>query len=125
MVELPILRAQHPTLGSHQRLARAFMPDMLARGWGRVIFISSEQALKPSPDMLPYATNQAAQVAIMRGLAELSRGTAGTVNSVLVAPTWSPGVQTVLGEQAARGGDSLSGTRQASFARRDGQARRC
>ncbi|NTY02390.1 SDR family NAD(P)-dependent oxidoreductase [Deinococcus sp. JMULE3] len=104
------------------RLARAFMPDMLARGWGRVIFISSEQALKPSPDMLPYATSKAAQVAVARGLAELSRGTAVTVNSVLVAPTWSPGVQNFLGEQAARGGDSLNGTRQAYFERGDGQA---
>jgi NAD(P)-dependent dehydrogenase (short-subunit alcohol dehydrogenase family) len=73
------------------RLTRALMPKMLERNAGRVIFMSSEAAIKPMPDLIPYSMTKTAQVSIARGLAELTKGTHITVNSVLVAPTRTEG----------------------------------
>jgi len=82
------------------RLSRALFPGMLARNRGRVVFIASDQSAKPNIDMMHYAMTKAAQVSIARSLAELTRGTQVTVNSVLVAPTWSEGVETFLAKAA-------------------------
>lgn len=82
------------------RLARALFPGMLARNRGRVVFIASDQSAKPNVDMMHYAMTKAAQVSIARSLAELTRGTQVTVNSVLVAPTWSEGVEIFLAKAA-------------------------
>ena len=69
------------------RLARAYMKGMLERGHGRVIFISSEVALTPMAAMAHYSASKATQLSISRSLAELTKGTAVTVNSVLPGPT--------------------------------------
>lgn len=97
------------------RLARALFPGMLERNWGRVVFIASEQAAKPNPDMLHYAMSKTAQVAVARGLAELTKGTGVTVNSVLVAPTWSEGVEVFLGKMAPAAGRTVGEMRDAYF----------
>jgi NAD(P)-dependent dehydrogenase (short-subunit alcohol dehydrogenase family) len=97
------------------RLTRALFPGMLERNRGRVVFIASEQSAKPNPDMLHYAMTKTAQVSIARGLAELTRGTAVTVNSVLAAPTWSEGVETFLGKIAPREGKTVERMRTAYF----------
>lgn len=77
---------------SGARLARAYFPPMLAQNWGRVIFISSESALMIPGEMIHYGMTKTAQLSISRGLAQLTRGTAVTVNSVLPGPTRSDGV---------------------------------
>ena len=82
------------------RVTRALFSAMLERNWGRVIFIGSDQSAKPNLDMMPYAMTKTAQVSIARSLAELTRGTRVTVNSVLVAPTWSEGVEAFLAKAA-------------------------
>lgn len=69
------------------RAARHYMPKMMERGWGRVVFISSESALAIPKDMIDYAMTKTAQLAIARGLAEVAVGTGVTVNSVLPGPT--------------------------------------
>jgi NAD(P)-dependent dehydrogenase (short-subunit alcohol dehydrogenase family) len=97
------------------RLTRALLPGMLQRNWGRVVFISSEQSVRPNPSMLHYAMSKTAQVSIARGLAELTRGTGVTVNSALVAPTWSEGVETFLGKVAPGLGKSVDEMRTAYF----------
>jgi NAD(P)-dependent dehydrogenase (short-subunit alcohol dehydrogenase family) len=97
------------------RLARALLPGMLQRNWGRIVFIASEQSAKPNPDMLHYAMSKAAQVSVARGLAELTRGTQVTVNSVLAAPTWSEGVEAFLATLAARDGKTVEEMRTAYF----------
>jgi len=74
------------------RLSRAYFGKMLAKGWGRIIFISSESAIQIPEEMIHYGMTKTAQLAIARGLAELTKGTAVTVNSVLPGPTLSEGV---------------------------------
>ena len=97
------------------RLSRALLPGMLERDWGRIVFIASDQSAKPNPGMAHYAMSKAAQVSIARSLAELTKGTRVTVNSALVAPTWSEGVETFLGKVAPGLGKSVDEMRTAYF----------
>lgn len=77
---------------SGARLARHYFPQMLEHNWGRILFIASESALLPPAEMIHYGMTKSALLAISRGLAELTRGTDVTVNSVLPGPTRSEGV---------------------------------
>jgi NAD(P)-dependent dehydrogenase (short-subunit alcohol dehydrogenase family) len=74
------------------RLSRFYLPQMLQQNWGRIIFISSESALNIPEEMIHYGMTKTAQLSVSRGLAELTRGTNVTVNSVLPGPTRSEGV---------------------------------
>lgn len=89
------------------RMARAYMPAMLKRGWGRIVFISSESALNIPTEMVHYGTTKTAQLSIARGLAQLTRGTAVTVNSVLPGPTMSEGVEAFVKDLAQQNGQSV------------------
>jgi NAD(P)-dependent dehydrogenase (short-subunit alcohol dehydrogenase family) len=75
------------------RLSRHHLPRMLSRRWGRILFISSESALQIPAEMIHYGVTKTAQLGLARGLAELTRGTAVTVNSILAGPTRSEGVE--------------------------------
>jgi NAD(P)-dependent dehydrogenase (short-subunit alcohol dehydrogenase family) len=75
------------------RLARDYLPLMLKKQWGRIIFISSESAVQTPSEMIHYGMTKTAQLAISRGLAELTAGTAVTVNAILPGPTRSEGVE--------------------------------
>ena len=88
------------------RLSRAYMPAMLKRNWGRIVFIASESALMIPKEMIHYGMTKTAQLSISRGLAELTRGTAVTVNSVMPGPTMSEGVQTFVADLAKQNGQS-------------------
>ena len=74
------------------RLSRHYFPGMKARNWGRIVFISSESGVQIPSEMIHYGMTKTAQLAVSRGLAELSAGTGVTVNSVLPGPTRSAGV---------------------------------
>jgi NAD(P)-dependent dehydrogenase (short-subunit alcohol dehydrogenase family) len=89
------------------RMARAYMKGMLKRNWGRIVFISSESALNIPTEMIHYGTTKTAQLAISRGLAQLTAGTAVTVNSVLPGPTMSEGVETFVQDLARQNGESV------------------
>jgi NAD(P)-dependent dehydrogenase (short-subunit alcohol dehydrogenase family) len=80
---------------------------MLKRNWGRIVFISSESALNIPKEMIHYGTTKTAQLAVSRGLAEMTRGTAVTVNSVLPGPTMSEGVETFVKDLAKQNGQSI------------------
>ena len=89
------------------RMSRALMPAMLKKNWGRIIFISSESGLNIPKEMIHYGFSKTAQLAVSRGLAELTAGTGVTVNSVLPGPTRSDGVEDFLGAMAKQGGVSV------------------
>jgi NAD(P)-dependent dehydrogenase (short-subunit alcohol dehydrogenase family) len=89
------------------RLSRHYLPKMLEKNWGRIIFISSESGVQIPAEMIHYGTSKTAQLAIARGLAELTAGSNVTVNSVLPGPTKSEGVDTFVSQVARdRGVDS-------------------
>ncbi|GAB3950492.1 SDR family oxidoreductase [Spirosoma harenae] len=86
------------------RLSRHVFPGMLAKNWGRIIFISSESAVFIPDEMIHYGMTKTAQLAISRGLAELTKGTNVTVNSILPGPTKSRGVGGFIEDLAKAGG---------------------
>jgi NAD(P)-dependent dehydrogenase (short-subunit alcohol dehydrogenase family) len=74
------------------RLSRHYLPRMIARGWGRIVYVSSESAIQVPKEMIHYGVTKAAQLAVSRGLAELTAGSNVTVNAVLPGPTRTEGV---------------------------------
>jgi NAD(P)-dependent dehydrogenase (short-subunit alcohol dehydrogenase family) len=83
------------------RLARHYFPGMLKRNSGRVIFVSSEAAAEVHPDMIHYGVTKTGQVVVARGLAEMTKGTRVTVNSVLPGPTRSEAIVGFLQSKAS------------------------
>jgi NAD(P)-dependent dehydrogenase (short-subunit alcohol dehydrogenase family) len=71
------------------RMSRHYLPRMVQRGWGRVVFVSSESGVNIPKEMIDYGMTKTAQLAISRGLAESVAGTGVTVNAVLPGPTRS------------------------------------
>lgn len=78
------------------RLSRAYLSGMKERNWGRIIFVASEAGIRTLPHMIPYSVSKASQIAAARGLAETTKGTNVTVNSVLPGPTWTSGVENYM-----------------------------
>lgn len=89
------------------RLSRAYLPAMAKRGWGRVVFLSSESALNIPADMIHYGFTKTAVLAVSRGLAKRMAGSGVTVNAVLPGPTLSEGVEAMLADDAAISGQSI------------------
>jgi NAD(P)-dependent dehydrogenase (short-subunit alcohol dehydrogenase family) len=82
------------------RLARTYLPGMLEKKWGRIIFISSESAQHIPPEMIHYGMTKTAQIAVARGLAESVAGSGVTVNSILAGPTASEGASAFVERMA-------------------------
>jgi NAD(P)-dependent dehydrogenase (short-subunit alcohol dehydrogenase family) len=98
------------------RMTRALLPGMVSRGWGRVVFISSESGVSPPPDMVHYGVTKAAQISLARGLAETCAGTGVTVNSVLPGPTMTEGAAEYLEAAARRQQITVDEAKRAFFA---------
>ncbi|MGA3066113.1 MAG: SDR family oxidoreductase [Tepidisphaeraceae bacterium] len=82
------------------RLSRFYLPKMLKKNWGRIVFISSESGLNIPTEMIHYGMTKTAQISVARGLAELTAGSGVTVNSVLPGPTRSEGVEKFLAQMS-------------------------
>jgi NAD(P)-dependent dehydrogenase (short-subunit alcohol dehydrogenase family) len=86
------------------RLSRAYFYKMIQKNWGRIIFISSESALQIPEEMIHYGVTKTAQIAVARGLAELTKRTGVTVNTVLPGPTFSEGAGSFIKDIAKQNG---------------------
>lgn len=82
------------------RLSRHYLPGMLKKNWGRILFISSESAVQIPAEMVHYGMTKTAQVAVARGIAETVAGTGVTANSILAGPTASEGLSTFVESMA-------------------------
>jgi NAD(P)-dependent dehydrogenase (short-subunit alcohol dehydrogenase family) len=89
------------------RLSRAYFDKMIQKNWGRIIFISSESAIQIPEEMIHYGMTKTAQIAVARGLAELTKGTNVTVNTVLPGPTFSEGAGSFIKDMAKQSGKSV------------------
>ena len=99
------LRFFQTNVMSGVRLSRAYFPAMMKGGWGRIVFVSSESAVQIPVEMIHYGTTKTAQLAVARGLAEMTSGSGVTVNTVLPGPTYSEGVGRFVADLAKRAGD--------------------
>jgi len=97
------------------RLSRFYLPKMLERNWGRIVFISSESGVNIPVEMIHYGVTKTAMIALARGLAETTVGTNVTVNSVLPGPTRSEGVEQFLRQLAEAQGTDAAGVEKEFF----------
>lgn len=96
------------------RLSRHYFKGMLERDAGRVIFISSESGLMTPGEMVHYGMTKTAQLAVARGMADATRGTRVTVNSVLPGPTRSEGIVEFI-RSGVENKDASEAEREAEF----------
>jgi NAD(P)-dependent dehydrogenase (short-subunit alcohol dehydrogenase family) len=78
------------------RLTRTYLPGMTERGWGRVLFVSSDSSVVIPEEMVHYGVTKTAQLAVSRGFAKAAAGTGVTVNSVIAGPTRTGGVEDLV-----------------------------
>lgn len=97
------------------RLSRHYLPLLLKKDWGRIVFISSESAIYIPKEMIHYGFSKSAQLAIARGMAQLTSGTNITVNSVLPGPTWVEGAPARLEARAKEQGTTVEALIQQTF----------
>jgi NAD(P)-dependent dehydrogenase (short-subunit alcohol dehydrogenase family) len=86
------------------RFTRHYGPRMRDKGFGRIIFISSESGVQIPTEMIHYGFSKAADLALMRGFAQALAATGVTVNAVLPGPTRTEGVDAMfrsMGKSAA------------------------
>ncbi|MFC6200294.1 SDR family NAD(P)-dependent oxidoreductase [Lactiplantibacillus nangangensis] len=86
---------------SGNRLARHYLPGMLATDFGRIIFIASEEAVMPSGEMPQYSMTKSMNLSLAKSLSKLTVGTHVTVNTVMPGSTLTEGVQHMLDEMYA------------------------
>lgn len=89
------------------RFSRHYAPAMVRRGWGRVLFISSESGLNIPREMIHYGMTKTAQLSIAHGLAIELAGTGVTVNTVLPGPTRTENSEQLRAQRAAAAGISV------------------
>ena len=89
-------------LMSGVQLSKHFLPEMIKRDWGRIIFISSECATLVPSNLLSYSVSKASINVFSSGLAKLTKGTNVTVNTIIPGSTLSEGSKKFLEETALR-----------------------
>jgi 3-oxoacyl-[acyl-carrier protein] reductase len=72
------------------RACRAFMPSMQKAGWGRIIQITSEDAVQPYTDEMPYCAAKAALLNFTKNLSQVGAKDGILVNSVSPAFVATP-----------------------------------
>lgn len=86
---------------SGNRLAKHYLPNMLANDFGRIIFIASEEAVMPSGEMPQYSMTKSMNLSLAKSLSKLTVGTHVTVNTVMPGSTLTEGVQHMLDKMYA------------------------
>tara|TARA_R110000744_G_scaffold104455_5_gene200050 strand:+ start:2136 stop:2930 length:795 start_codon:yes stop_codon:yes gene_type:complete len=86
------------------RLSKRILPNMLKNNWGRILFISSECATLVPADLISYSMTKAAILAVSRGLAQLTKGTGVTVNTIIPGSTLSEGAEQFIANAAQKEG---------------------
>jgi NAD(P)-dependent dehydrogenase (short-subunit alcohol dehydrogenase family) len=82
------------------RLARAWLPGMKERNWGRIVFLSSESGIQIPAEMIHYGMTKTALLAVSRGIAEICSGTGVTSNAILPGPTRTAGVESFVSKMS-------------------------
>jgi NAD(P)-dependent dehydrogenase (short-subunit alcohol dehydrogenase family) len=88
------------------RFTRHYGPRMRDKGFGRIVFISSESGVQIPTEMIHYGFTKSADLALMRGFAQALAASGVTVNAVLPGPTRTEGVEAMFKSMGVVGGRS-------------------
>ena len=97
------------------RLSRHVLPHMLEKKAGRILFISSECAGLIPSDLIAYSTTKTAILAVSRGLAQLTKGTGVTVNTIIPGSTMTEGAEQFISNLAQQNNQSPEVVEQSFF----------
>ncbi len=86
------------------RVSRNYLPGMIERNQGRVLFSGAQRPLMAYRGGTAYSASKFAQVSLARSLAEMTRGTNVTVNTVMIGVTHSASLDEVASAMAAEKG---------------------
>lgn len=89
------------------RVTRAFLPALRQGGWGRIVYVNSEDAVQPYDDELPYCASKAGLLSFARGLARSYADDGLLVNSVSPAFIETPMTDAMMDKRAEENGTSF------------------
>jgi NAD(P)-dependent dehydrogenase (short-subunit alcohol dehydrogenase family) len=89
------------------RLVRAFINDIRATGWGRIVLTASEDAVQPYIDELPYCAAKAAILSLSKGLSKTYAKEGVLVNAVSPAYIATPMTDAMMEKRAKEKGTSV------------------
>ncbi|WP_374945671.1 SDR family NAD(P)-dependent oxidoreductase, partial [Agreia sp.] len=89
------------------RLVAEFLPDLRAGGWGRLVFLASEDAVQPYDDELPYCAAKAGVLALAKGLSRSYASEGLLVNAVSPAFIHTPMTDAMMSKRAEKTGTSV------------------
>ncbi|MGA9872016.1 MAG: SDR family oxidoreductase [Rhodococcus sp. (in: high G+C Gram-positive bacteria)] len=82
------------------RLLRAFLPALRRGGWGRIVLLTSEDAVQPYDDELPYCAAKAGVLALAKGLSRSYASEGLLVNAVSPAFIHTPMTDAMMDKRA-------------------------
>lgn len=89
------------------RLTQAFLPALRRGGWGRIVYLTSEDAVQPYDDELPYCAAKAGVLAMAKGLSRTYAKEGLLVNTVSPAFIHSPMTDAMMQKRAEQLGSSF------------------
>lgn len=89
------------------RTCRAFIPAMREAGWGRVILISSEDAVQPYPEEMPYCACKAGVLNLAKNLSKAYAKDGVLVNTVSPAYVATPMTDAMMEKRSQQMGVSF------------------
>ena len=89
------------------RLTREFLPDLRAGGWGRIVYLTSEDAYQPYDDELPYCAAKAGVLAFAKGLSRSYASEGLLVNTVAPAFIRTPMTDAMMSKRAEQRGTDV------------------
>ncbi len=82
------------------RVTRAVLPSLRKDGWGRIVYLTSEDAVQPYDDELPYCAAKAGVLAFAKGLSQTYAQEGLLVNCVSPAFIHTPMTDAMMEERA-------------------------
>ncbi|MFB9312980.1 SDR family NAD(P)-dependent oxidoreductase [Nocardioides plantarum] len=101
------IEAINTNLLSAVRVTRAFLPSLRHGGWGRIVYINSEDAVQPYDDELPYCASKAGLLSFARGLARSYADEGLLINTVSPAFVATPMTDAMMEKRADENGTSF------------------
>jgi NAD(P)-dependent dehydrogenase (short-subunit alcohol dehydrogenase family) len=89
------------------RITREFIADLREGGWGRIVYLVSEDASQPYDDELPYCAAKAGVLSFAKGLSRTYATEGLLVNTVSPAFIHTPMTDAMMEKRAAETGQSF------------------